>query len=95
MLAKGSSTGALRPGDVVSARYRVERFLERSAQEESYAVRALEDGRPLLSRSSWKVRLSASCYRRWDGLSASQKCWGWRRSLAKRSTRPIGSICCT
>ena len=44
MLAKGSSTGALRPGDVVSARYRVERFLERSAQEESYAVRALEDG---------------------------------------------------
>jgi serine/threonine protein kinase len=48
MLAKGSSTGALRPGDVVSARYRVERFLERSAQEESYAVRALEDGRPLL-----------------------------------------------
>lgn len=43
-----SATPALRPGDLVSARYRVERFLDRIGAEESYAVRAVEDGRPLL-----------------------------------------------
>lgn len=48
MSAQVSPTGALRPGDVVSARYRVERFLDRHLHEESYAVRSLEDGRPLL-----------------------------------------------
>ncbi len=48
MSQAGSAAPALRPGDVVSARYRVERFLDRHGLEENYAVRALEDGRPLL-----------------------------------------------
>ncbi len=48
MSQAGSATPAHRPGDVVSARFRVERFLDRHGLEENYAVRALEDGRPLL-----------------------------------------------
>lgn len=48
MPAAVSPTGTLRPGDVVSTRYRVERFLERHLREESYSVRTVDDGRPLL-----------------------------------------------
>lgn len=54
MPAAVSPTGTLRPGDVVSTRYRVERFIERHLLEESYAVRAVDDGRPLLLKLvSW------------------------------------------
>jgi len=58
----------------VSARYRVERFLDRHLHEESYAVRSLEEGRPLLLKlivwPGGAPELPPSVHNEWRTLAA-------------------------
>jgi hypothetical protein len=85
MSAKVTPIGTLRPGDIVAGRYRVERFLQRELHEESYAVRTIPDGRPLLLKliawpsgppelspaelESWKLHVSRLVQLRHPSLS--------------------------
>lgn len=89
MSAKVTPIGTLRPGDIVAGRYRVERFLQRYLHEESYAVRTITDGRPLLLKlivwpggapelspselESWKLHVSRLVQLRHPSLSQTSE----------------------